>query len=360
MSSMTYARVNSGNQLAVLTPYLIPDSLRGRKIVNLGDGFILRAIERLVGTFSPARTFSPRIALTSEVQTLLEDSPAVILAGANQLNDRYTVWPGLTAERIRASRLKLVPFGIGLHGEPGFTDHLSDTTKDVLLALHEKIEFSSWRCPHTVEYLKRELPQLSSQLLMTGCPVVYDQPLINGHPFGKSDRRIAVTVTERGDFWERETAAIDFVAQNFPRAERYLVLHQNYSPPSRFEQLRHRWLPQPPSRLNEYQRLRQYAVRRGFHVICPADADACMEFYGSVDMHIGSRLHAHLLFLSRARRSWLVPVDGRSVGMAEFLRFPLCQPDDLGANLDFDFEIVRAQARQGFTVMHRFLETLPR
>lgn len=359
MSSITYARVNGGNQLAVLTPYLIPDSLRGRKVVNLGDGFILRAIERLVGRFSEARTFSPRIALPFTVQKVLEDSPAVILAGANQLNDRYTVWPGLTAECIRASRLKLVPFGIGLHGEPGFTDHLSDVTKDVLIALHEKIEFSSWRCPHTVEYLKRELPQLSSQMLMTGCPVIYDQPLIDGQPFGKSDRRIAVTVTERGDFWGRETAVIDFVAQNFPRAERYLVLHQNYSPPSRFEILRHRWLPQQSSRLNEYQRLRQYAVRRGFHVLCPTDADACMAFYESVDMHIGSRLHAHLLCLSRARRSWLVPVDGRSVGMAEFLRFPLCQPDELDANLEFDFEIVRDQARQGFAVMRRFLETLP-
>ena len=343
-----------------MTPYLMPDSLRGRKVVNLGDGFILRAIERLVGRFAPERSFSPRAAPDAGAQAVLERSPAVILAGANQLNDNYTVWPGLTAERVRTSRLRLIPFGIGLHGEAGQTLHLSDTTRDVLTALHERVEFSSWRCPHTVSYLRQELPHLAPQLLMTGCPVVYDRPLLDGTPFGRDTRRIAVTVTERRDFWARETAVIDFVARRFPRAARYLVLHQNYSPPRRLEHLRHRWLPQPASQLNDYQRLRQYAVRRGFTVVCPADADACISFYKGIDMHVGSRLHAHLLCLSRAARSWLVPVDGRATGMAEFLRFSLCGPEELEAALDFDFEIVRAQALQGFEVMRRFVETIPR
>lgn len=360
MSDAAYPRVEGESHLAVLTPYLIPDSLRGRKVVNLGDGFILRAIERLIGRFSPRRCFSPRVALSADFQTVLEDSPAVILAGANQINDNYTVWPGLSAERVRASRLRLVPFGIGLHGEPGQTDRLSDETKDVLTALHERIEFSSWRCPHTVAYLRQELPRLATQILMTGCPVVYDRPLLDGVPFGRDTRRIAVTVTERRDFWTRETAVIDFVARRYPRANRYLVLHQNYSPPAHLEHLRHRWLPHTSSQLNEYQRLRQYAVRRGFTVVCPLDADACIAFYDGIDMHIGSRLHAHLLCLSRAKRSWLVPVDGRATGMAEFFRFPLCSPAELEAALDFDFERVRAQAREGFAVMRHFLETIPR
>jgi hypothetical protein len=123
--------------------------------------------------------------------------------------------------------------------------------------------------------------------------------------------------------------------------------------------MRHRWWPQIPARLDEYQRLRRYAVRRGFNVVCPADADACMAFYESVDMHIGSRLHAHLLCLSRAKRSWLVPVDGRAVGMADFLRFPLCRPEALESDLDFDFETVREQAVKGYAVMQRFIATLP-
>lgn len=360
MTAVADASRGSPNRLGALTPYLMPDSQRGRKVVNLGDGFILRAIERLIGGFEAGRIFSPRVAPSAAVQAMLIQSPAVVLAGANQLNDRYTVWPGLTAEQIRQSGLRLIPFGIGLHGEPGQTDQLTDATRDVLTAMHETIDFSSWRCPHTVAYLRSELPHLAPQLLMTGCPVVYDEPLLGGAPFGRGTRRIAVTVTERGDFWARETATIDFVARHFPQAERHLVLHQNYSPPGRLESLRYRWLPQPTSQLNEYQRLRQYAVRRGFTIVYPPDADACMDFYGQMDMHIGSRLHAHLLCLSRAKPSWLVPVDGRASGMAEFLGFPLCAPHQLESEMGFDFETVRTRAREGFKVMERFVDTLPR
>lgn len=356
---MCHANGREHSHLAVLTPYLMPDSLRGRKVVNVGDGFILRAIERLLGPFSAQRCFSPRVALTPNAEAALADAPAVILAGANQLNDRYTVWPGLTAQRIRESRLRLVPFGVGLHGEAGQTDALSNATKEVLTAVHEQLEFSSWRCPLTVAYLRQQLPGLASQLLMTGCPVVYDRPLLDGVPFARAARRIAVSVTERGDFWDRETSLIDAVARCFPNAHRVLVLHQNYSTPGRIEMMRHRWWPQSPSKLDDYQRLRQYAVRRGFSIVCPADADACIAFYESVDMHIGSRLHAHLLCLSRAKRSWLVPVDGRAIGMADFLRFPLCSPRALESELDFDFEAVREQAVKGYAVMQRFIATVP-
>jgi hypothetical protein len=344
----------------VLTPYPIPEALREQKVPNLGDGFILRAIERLVGTFAPAFTFSPRIAPGPEAQAVLAARPAVLVAGANQLRDQYTVWPGLTASHLRSLGLRIVPFGIGLHGDPAHTERLSDATKEVLLAMHERIEFSSWRCPHTVALLVRELPQLAPQLLMTGCPVVYDGPLLEGQPFAAAADHVAVTTTERGDFWARETAVIDFVARVFPRARRSLVLHQNWSPPRRLELLRHRWLPQAPGQLDPWQRLRQHAVQKDFRVVCPADADACMSFYDGVDLHVGSRLHAHLLCLSRAKRSWLVPVDGRSTGIAEALDFPLCQPEALEGALGFEFERVRARAREGYVVMRRFVESLPR
>lgn len=358
MTEFTYNQKRY-SRLAVLTPYIIPEVLRGRKIVNIGDGIILKAIERFLGQFDKHRIFSPRVTPSNSQETLLASSEAIILGGANQLNDRYTIWPGLTAERLRSSSLRLIPFGIGLHGEEGFTDGLSEQTKAILRVIHERIDFSSWRCPHTVNFLERELPDLKDQFLMTGCPVVYDKPLLGDQPFRSSSQRVAVTVTERHDFWERETRLLDFVARNFRRSQRYLVLHQNYSPPSRFEHLRHKWLPVDENRLNQYQQLRRYAVRRGFRVVCPDSADACISFYDHVDMHIGSRLHAHLLFLSRAKRTWLIPVDGRSAGMADFLGFPLCQPEQLESALDFDFNITRQRAQKGFETMQRFLNSIP-
>jgi hypothetical protein len=345
---------------AVLSPYLMPPALQGRKAVNLGDGFILRAIERCLGRFAPARTLTSRAAPSSAEQAALDAAGTVVLAGANQLHDEWTLWPGLDAERLRATALRLVPFGIGLHGDPGRNDGMSPATRALLREVHARIPLSSWRCSRTVAYLRRELPELADRFVMTGCPVLYDAPLLDGVAFAAGEARVAVTVTERGDFAAREEAVLAFAARRFRHARRYLVLHQNWSPPTRWELWRHRWWPRADARLDPYQRLRRVAVRAGFEVVCPRDADEAIAFYGTVDAHLGSRLHAHLLCLSRAKRSWLVPVDGRALGIAEDLGFPLGDPQRLEAVMDCDFDAVRARARMYHADMRRFLATLQR
>ena len=349
------------SQLAVLTPYLIPPALPKRKVLNLGDGFILRAIERWVGPFSSSRMFSPRLALGDEAVAALTHSSAVIIAGANQLNDRYTIWPGLTAERIRKGRLRFVPFGIGIHGDSEQTIRLSEETRSILEAVHEQIEYSSWRCPNTVAFLRREMPGIAHQLLMTGCPVIYDRPLLESDQFLSAETTVAVTASERGEFWERETQVIDAVTKRFPRARRYFVVHQNFSPPRMGERLQNLLSSvNAGTCMNRIAALRAYARQRGFKVVIPSSADECIQFYDHVDLHVGSRLHAHLLFLSRNKRSYLVPVDHRSVGIAEHLGFPLLTPEALDRSWDCNFEIVRAKARATYTVMQRFVNSLGR
>lgn len=346
------------NSTSVLTPYVIPKELQGRKVVNIGDGFILRAIENHIGRFLPAKIFSPRIEPTPEVMSIMLRSPAVILAGANQLNDNFTVWPGLTGEKIREKKIRLIPFGIGIHGEPGKSISLSEQTKDVLRAIHESIEYSSWRCPNTLQFLKQELPELAPQLLMTGCPVVYGRPLLGGAAFKGRTRRVAVTVTERHDFWSRETSIIDFVARTFPRAQRFLVLHQNFSPPQRLEYMRHRWLQKKEVPTNPYAKLRWYAAQRGFRILAPRDSDSAIKWYENIDFHIGSRLHAHLLCLSLAKRSALVPIDERSTGIANAFGFELYNPADLDHIFNFDFETIRTHAIEHYNSMQLFVRSL--
>ncbi len=348
-------------RLAALSPYPIPPSLNGRKVTNLGDGFILRGIERqLRQTFDAEKVFSPRVPPDEASRESMRSADLVVLAGANQLNDRYTVWPGLTAGEIAQQGWKFVPFGIGVHGEPGFNDLMGHETKAVLEQVHERISFSSWRCPMTVAYLRASLPHLAERFLMTGCPVLYDAPLLDSARFAHAEDSVAVTATERGEFWNRETALIDIVARRFPKARRYFVVHQNFSPPTWGEALRHRLLRRGADTLaNRVEGLRAYARSRGFKPVVMTDADACIRFYEQVDLHVGSRLHAHLLFLSRNKRSFLVPVDNRSVGMAQFLGFPLPLPEALHRHWDFDFEIVRRNAREAYRSMQTFVRSLP-
>jgi hypothetical protein len=168
-----------------------------------------------------------------------------------------------------------------------------------------------------------------------------------------------VTATERKNFWDQETRVIDMVARRFPRARRYFVTHQNLSPPGAFEGIRHWLTRRAPGLLpDRVEALRLYARRRGFEIVIPHDADECLRFYEGVDIHVGSRLHAHLLFLSRNKRSYLIPIDGRSLGMAEHFGFPAGPPDHIEANWGSDFEIVRERARASFAVMERFIRSV--
>ena len=349
----------SNSNYSVLTPYMIPSELLGRKVVNLGDGFILRAIERQIGHFANDKCFTPRIKPTEKIKQVLKSSRTIILAGANQLNDHFSVWPGLTPNDIREQGFRFIPFGIGLHGQQGMTDSMSANTKEILEVIHDEIKYSSWRCPHTVSYLKKELPHLQHKFLMTGCPVVFDTPLLEGSKFNEDAGSVVVTVTERHDFWSREINTLDFVARRFRNAKRYLVLHQNFSPPGKLEYLRNTIRSYDPEHVNLFEKLRWYASKRGFIIVTPKTADECIMFYRNIDLHFGSRLHAHLLFLSRNKRSFLTRVDGRADGMAEFLGFPLCNPERFDDYLNFDFERTRKRARITYKVMKTFIESIP-
>lgn len=340
-------------RLACLSPYLVPGSLARRKAVNIGDGFILRAIERLLGKFYTSQVLTSRDAPTAAERTMLEHSAGVILAGANQLNDKFSVWPGANAADLRRSRARFIPVGIGIHGENGNNDGLSDDARAQIEFIHERIAYSSWRCPRTVAYLEHWVPTLRGRFLMTGCPVSYGERLLEGRAFNDGEEVVAVTVTERGDFWDRETASLDFVASRHRHARKLLVLHQD------FVALREakRGGPGFVGEKNP-EALRKHAAALGYEIVVPRTADEGISLYEGVDLHYGSRLHAHLLMLSRAKRSWLVPVDGRAEGIAEALGFPLCRPNELAAHQSFDFEVVRWHAREHFETMTTFLRSL--
>ena len=346
---------------SALTPYLYkPFDPRAYR-VNVGDGFILRAIERKIGKVAPELLFPAHVNPPADQYARLKNSKFTVLAGANQLQDNFSPWKGLKAEQIRAENLRFVPFGVGISGKPGGGLDLTEDAKDVLRALHEKIEFSSWRCPRTVAALEKALPELKGRFLMTCCPVVLDTPLMQGKAFMEGDRTIAVTITDRDDFWDREMPMLHRLAERFPKARRVLVLHNDYALPlvtvSRLELLR------PPRKLaGDVLGARSLARKLGYEVYIPKTADEALAFYrNSVDMHFGSRLHAHLLMLSWNKKSFLVSVDERMSGFSEYLGFPLCDPSNIDGYLNFDFEIVRSQARKADAVMQtftRYLQTL--
>ena len=342
---------------SVLSPFVIPPELRRRKRVNVGDGFILDAIQKLLAPHRCEFVLTTRRALTDEETAQVNSTKALILAGANLLSDDFQIARGMDRARMNRIHVPIVPFGIGASGVPQQNREMSASAREVLRAIHERTRFSGWRCVLTLRYLSESLPELADHFLMTGCPVQYGEPILTGAPFPAEPRSVAVTVTERHEFWERETATLDFVARRFGSCARHLVLHEVFRDPP---------FSVAPQRLRKFfqtrgktpSALRKYAAARGFQVVLPDSVDQCLSLYRSCDWHIGSRVHAHLYFLSQARKTFLTRVDDRSTGFAMTLGFPLCDPAHLEQHLDFDFEICRAACRQHYAVMQQFVSHL--
>jgi hypothetical protein len=234
---------------------------------------------------------------------------------------------------------------------------MSDITKDLLKIIHEKIQFSSWRCPATIAYLNEHIPKLSDRFLMTGCPVQYDTNLLNLIPFSSSDRKIVVTITERDIFYKREFSTIKYVSEQYMNSEKILSLHQEFDDP-RLRVLLRRFVKGQFSKTRKPSAIHRYAENRGFRIYRPTSVEDCQAFYRTCDMHIGSRLHAHLFFLSQAKKSFLTYVDDRCVGFSEAFAFPLCDYRNLGQYMGYDFEIYRERALTHFEVMKTFLRSV--
>ena len=340
----------------ILSPYLdlLPSS-PCTKPLNIGNGFILSATMALLGASNCEFVFSERKELDFESIEKMNSTDAVILAGANMLNDNFSFTPNMDARKLELIKVPIIPIGIGINGIKRKNIRMSEPARDIMRALHERIAYSSWRCPATIDYLIDNLPEFKDRYLMTGCPVQYGDKIINGTPFPTEARRVVVTVTERGDYWEREFRTIDFVYKNFKNTERYLSLHQVLDPPSIRRRLKRALKGGGLNALKKPSSLQRYARERGFSIFVPFSVDECQGFYSTCDIHFGSRLHAHLYFLSQAKKSFLTYVDDRCVGFSKKLEFPLCDYNDFGRYMDYDFELYRSNILMTFPEMQFFV-----
>ncbi len=322
--------------------------MRDYKRVNIGDGFILTAIRNLLSPHKCQFIFSTRRGLSEAEIRKINSTKALILAGANQLNDSYSVVPGMTKSELNRIQVPIIPFGIGIHGEPDMNKGMSQNTMDILREIHRRIKFSSWRCPMSVKYLSEHLPEIQEKFLMTSCPVVYGPRLLQREPFKDDFNKVIVTVTDREDFTERERTTIDFVHREFKSYPKFLSLHQFYEP-------RYGILPSRKQRTRPTLNLEAYAKSLGFKLFKPKKVDTFLAFYRDRSFHVGSRLHAHLYCLSQSQKTFLTYVDERCVGFSQSLNFPVCDYRRLSEYLSYNFEDVRESCIDRYQVMTKFI-----
>lgn len=249
-----------------------------------------------------------RFSLMREDIDKMNQARAVILCGGPALKD--DIFPNVYPEFLAELKVPVVPLGLGWSGRPvgkPETFAFNDISKQILTQIHSKIPVSSCRDHLTHGILNR----YSFNNLMTGCPAWYDLEVVDaGFTFNPDIKRLVfstpATVTQES------MQVMRLVAKRFPKADKICSFHRGILP-DRYTHWRQSL---------RYSAMAAYAVAIGYKVVDTSYALEKIDFYKDCDLHIGYRVHAHILFLSRRKPSFLINEDGRGQGQAKSLGLP--------------------------------------
>ena len=209
-------------------------------------------------------------------------------------------------------KVPVIPFGLGWCGQP-FPEYenfrFTDLSRDILRKIHNNIPVSSCRDVITEEILKKGGME---NVIMTGCPVWYDLDFIERPKMQEREvTRVVVTPPANQRFLLQTIKLIHLVRSKFKKAQIYLSFHRGILP----------GIKTPPRKGLAYLLEAFTGIIKGYKIKDVSGNLDKIDFYRDCDLHIGYRVHAHLLFLSTGKHSILINEDGRGFAFSKSLGF---------------------------------------
>lgn len=296
---------------------------------NAGDYLIGSRAKSLLRMTRPDRDLVelPRWKLfTGEDLKLVNESEAVILTGGPALrrNMRPKLFP--MAEQLSAIKPPILTMGIGwksqsLSWEATREYELNADTVSLIRRIEESGYSSSVRDYHTLNVL---LHRGFKSFRMTGCPALFAP---HGEPSdsAQSDSRVrklahvAFSVGARignDSVFEKQTQSMIEAIGDWCDEGRRLTVFFHHSLEDSYLQT-----DTPNVSLHEAQRrLAVWLTRQGIsYQDVSGGHEALLRNYASCDIHIGYRVHAHVLMSSLSKPSILIAEDGRGAALREVL-----------------------------------------
>lgn len=252
-----------------------------------------------------------RKAITSDHYELFNKARAVILCGGPAYQrEIYPKVYDLQHQRIEAP---IVPLGLGWKAPANKTPEsfaFEAPAKRFISDIHARISASSVRDPLTLDVLTRAGVK---NAVMTGCPAWYDLAHIQRDYVHLGEPK-TVVLSMPAIMQPGVLELMEWLTTRFPRARRIVAFH-------------HGLVPAKTSKGREAGRtflvFAAQAKAKGWDIAGIAGSLPAMEaLYGVADFHIGYRVHAHILCLSRRTASVLINEDARGVGQCLALKAP--------------------------------------
>lgn len=307
---------------------------------NAGDYLIKKRAIELLSTYRADRElvdFNAWEPVTDEGLERINAAKALILTGGPSLQ-RF-MYPGVYALRRNLDdiRVPITTMGIGWKGFPGdWTETrryaLSKSTLELVHKINESGYLSSVRDYHTLNVLQHAG---FDSFMMTGCPALYVKEFIGAKINQKLERgRVAFSVGVAflvSRSIERQMKnLLAFLAQKYGRSNVAVLFHHSID--RRLLSISHSNWRQRSGRarfLRGQLRFVQWLERNGYQYRDVSDsADRMIEEYVKADLHVGYRVHAHILMSSISKPSILLAEDGRGKALKEVLCAPVIDAFD--------------------------------
>ena len=289
-------------------------------INNAGDYLINLRAKSILEKHKPEKLLheiSRFSTLTASDYDLINSSDLLLLSGGPALkpDSINKVFKNINFELIR---VPITTFGVGLKSENFTYQHLSKLKMNSLTySLFERINGNPF--PGSVrDYLGLDFlaNHNLSNFSMTGCPAYYGDLSENQKIFFKPDDKIKSVAFSVGigfatskSLYQQTIQIIDYLASSYPNLK--IIFHHSLDATNLAVAYGHT--------MNSYHRAATRLVRwleiRGItYVDVSNSAQALINEYSSVDLHVGYRVHAHIYMTSIFKRSLLIAEDSRGIG----------------------------------------------
>jgi hypothetical protein len=261
---------------------------------------------------------------------VVDRADGIVLCGGPGLASNFYPQMFPLVPRLQDLDIPVLPLALGWSGQP--TDApdrfaFDGPSLEALRRIHDRIGWSGVR-----DDVTRGIVESADvgRVRRTGCVAWYevsslDQPLVRP----QYPRRIVYTTAAGASRKDARDAAqiLRLLRRRFPGAERWCVFHRGI-------------LPGGGTNAKESAMAMGTAALAktlGFRVLEASGDLSAIDFYRDADLHVGYRVHAHLMFLSHRRPSILINQDGRGVGQSVSLHDPyrlMSDDPDLSDRID--------------------------
>lgn len=318
---------------------------------NAGDYLIKWRAMRLLEAWRPDRKYVDLNGwepLDDEALAVVNGSKALILTGGPAVNTRMRPAVYGLRENLEEIEVPITTFGVGWRSPDGRWSRTKDFDfNQSSRRLLERIESDGLPASVRDFHTQNVLAEVGlTRVLMTGCPALYSLEHL-GRPLNPSAGVRHVTISLGVHFSRSRTLEaqskelVSATRSAFPDAKLVVAFH--HSTDERYAAAYGK-----ANHVFEAQRrfLKWLDEENVAHVDLSGSADNLLRHYGNTDLHLGYRVHAHILMTSIRKPSLLLAEDGRGMALKDLLGGHIV---DAFERLD-DSKPLRAARKLGFPV----------